>query len=182
MRHYAGSALMLVVTTAVIVGSYTVNLKVSAERSDVESLKRSLVADARQIRDLQAELRTRARLPQMQRWNDDVLQMSAPAAGQYLRSPVQLAGFAVPDAAPDGMATGNATPAITRAVTPPSVAVPRSDATIVRAAWRAELPPAPARLVAAAWRPGTERRPPPLDTASEPLINAPRDLLPQDGQ
>lgn len=72
MRHYAGSAVMLLVTTAVIVGSYTVNLKVSAERAEVERLRRTLVADARSIRDLEAELRTRARPPQIQRWNDDV--------------------------------------------------------------------------------------------------------------
>jgi hypothetical protein len=49
---------MLLVTTAVIVGSYTVNLKVSAERAEVERLRRTLVADARNIRDLEAELRT----------------------------------------------------------------------------------------------------------------------------
>jgi hypothetical protein len=180
MRHYAGSALMLVITTAVIVGSYTVNLKVSAERSEVENLKRSIVADSRRIRDLQAELRTRARLPQMQRWNDEVLQMSAPVAGQYLRSPVQLAGFVVPEAAPDVAVA----PAITRAVTPPTVASePRSAAPIVRAAWRAEPAPAPARVVNAAWRPAAERRPPPpLVIASEPLISTPRDLLAPDDQ
>ena len=42
MRHYAGSAVMLLVTTAVIVGSYTVNLKVSAERAEVEHLRRTV--------------------------------------------------------------------------------------------------------------------------------------------
>ena len=173
MRHYAGSALMLVVTTAVIVGSYTVNLKVSAERSEVESLKRGLVADSRRIRDLQAELRTRARLPQMQRWNDEVLQMSAPAAAQYLRSPVQLANFAVPEAAPQAL--------IVPAVTPPAVAEPRAPALIVRAAWRPE--PAPARIVNAAYRPAAALRPAPvLVIASEPLTNAPRDLLAVGGQ
>ena len=180
MRHYAGSALMLVVTTAVIVGSYTVNLKVSAERGEVESIKRSLVADAREIRDLQAELRTRARLPQMQRWNDEVLLMSAPAAGQYLRSPVQLAGFAVPEV-PPAMA---AQAAITRAVTPPAIAPPQGSAPpIVRAAWRAPAPAAsPARVVNAAWRPTAARRSVPLVIASEPLGTAPRDLLSEAGQ
>ena len=178
MRHYAGSALMLVVTTAVIVGSYTVNLKVSAERSAVASLKRSLVADARRIRDLQAELRTRARLPQMQRWNDDVLQMSAPVAGQYLRNPVQLAGFAVPEAAPDAIAP----PAVTRAVTPPTIAAePRAPSPIVRAAWRPD--PAPARIVTAAYRAPVERRLPPLLViTNEPPVDAPRDLLAESGQ
>ena len=180
MRHYAGSALMLVVTTAVIVGSYTVNLKVSAERGEVESIKRSLVADAREIRDLQAELRTRARLPQMQRWNDEVLMMSAPAAGQYLRSPVQLAGFAVPEAPPATAAQA----AVTRAVTPPAIASAQVPAApIVRVAWRAPTPAAaPARVVNAAWRPAAAQRPVPLVIASEALAGGPRDLLPDGGQ
>ena len=181
MRHYAGSALMLVVTTAVIVGSYTVNLKVSAERGEVESLKRGLVADTRQIRDLQAELRTRARLPQMQRWNDEVLMMSAPAAGQYLRSPVQLAGFAVPEAVPETLPQA----AMIRAVTPPAIQPAQAAAPlIVRAAWRASPPPtAPARVVNAAWRPAADRRPAlPLVITSEPLVAVPRDLLPDGGQ
>ncbi len=93
MRHYAGSAMILLVTLAAAIGSYTVNLKVSAERAAVEGLRRQLVADARDMRNLQAELRTRARLPEMQRWNDNVLLMTAPAAGQFLRSPLQLASF-----------------------------------------------------------------------------------------
>ena len=174
MRHYAGSALMLVATTAVIVGSYTVNLKVSSERSEVENLKRGLVADARQIRDLQAELRTRARLPQMQRWNDEVLQMSAPVAGQYLRSPVQLAGFAVPEAVLDAPVAPASTPAITQAVTPPMVAAPRILPPIVRADWHPE--PAAGRIVAVSYQPAEGRR------TAPPLVSVPRDLLAQGGQ
>ena len=181
MRHYAGSALMLVVTTAVIVGSYTVNLKVSAERSEVEALKRGLVVDSRRIRDLQAELRTRARLPQMQRWNDEVLQMSAPVAGQYLRNPVQLASFAVPEGVPDAGPEAMTVPVITRAVMPPALAEPRAPAPIIRAAWRPE--PAPARIINAAYRPAAARLPAPmLVIESESLTNAPRDLLPDGGQ
>ena len=179
MRHYAGSALMLLVTTAVIVGSYTVNLKVSAERTQVERLKRSLVTDARGIRDLQAELRTRARLPEMQRWNDNVLLMSAPAAGQYLRSPVQLAGFAVPTA------PSNALPPVQRAVTAPvPVAVPSLTAPIVRAAYRAmpatEPEPKPMTV---AYRPATRPAPPPLVIVPETAAaRAPVNLLNDGGQ
>lgn len=182
MRNYAGSALMLVLTTAVIVGSYTVNLKVSAERAQVEKLRRQLVADARNLRDLQAELRTRARLPQMQRWNDDVLLMSAPVAGQYLRNPVQLAGFGVPEAE-----ATPAAPAVTHAVTR-SVTTP-APAPVVRASYSA-TPVAPqpetARVVSAAWRSAPARpvAPPVLTIESAPLVPAmavPQDLL-LDGQ
>ncbi len=99
MTKYWGSILASLVTLAVLVGCYTLNLTVSAERASVERLKLQLVADARAIRNLEAEVRTRARLPEMQRWND-VLQMAAPAAGQYLRSPLQLAAYGAPAEAP----------------------------------------------------------------------------------
>ena len=132
---------MLAVTMAAAIGSYTVNLRVSGERSEVERLKKRLVADARDIRNLEAELRTRARLPEMQRWNDSVLQMSAPAATQYLQSPVQLASFgAVPQAAapqPD------VRPDVRYAVATPAPAAPIT-APVQRATYR----PAPAQVTA----------------------------------
>lgn len=135
--RYAGSALMLFVTMAAAIGSYTVNLRVSGERAEVEQLRKRLVADARAIRNLQAELRTRARLPEMQRWNDSVLQMSAPAATQYLQSPVQLASFG---AAPPAAA---AQPDVRYALATPAPAAPIT-APVQRAAYR----PAPAPLTA----------------------------------
>lgn len=154
MRHYAGSALMLLVTMVAALASYTVNIRVSAERAAVDGLRRQLVADARDVRNLQAELRTRARLPEMQRWNDNVLLMAAPAAGQYLRSTVQLASFGVP-------ATETAGPTVRFAVagpaTPPAAAERRAvvqtaaraapsatpvDARVIRAAYAAPRPPA----------------------------------------
>lgn len=194
MTNYAGSALMLVVTTAVIVGSYTVNLKVSAERGAVEKLRRQLVVDARTMRDLQAELRTRARLPQMQRWNDDVLLMSAPSAGQYLRNPVQLASFAMPEAsvASVSQVPGEAgAMTATRAVTAPAPAAVRTlDAPVQRAAYRAApATAAPAyaasRVVAAAYHPAKPPTPPTLEIIAEPLALAPppqQDRLPDGGQ
>ena len=181
MRHYAGSALMLFVTMAAAVGSYTVNLKVSAERSAVDDLRRQIVADGNDMRDLQAELRTRARLPEMQRWNDNVLMMAAPAAGQYLRSPVQLAGFAVqPDTAPD-----TAAEPLQRAVTAPvPAAVPSITAPVVRAAYRPAPPPEARpepRVVAVAYRP-VARAAPPLVVVPDVVAGAPIDLLDNGGQ
>jgi hypothetical protein len=173
MRHYAGSAAMLLVTTAVIVGSYTVNLKVSAERAQVEHLRRTLVADARRIRDLQAELRTRARPPQIQRWNDEVLLMGTPAAGQYLRGATQLASFAVPAEAP---------PMVRNAVTTPMPAAAAITAPIVRAAYR-PAPAAPAGVMAVAYRPALPRPAPAFTVVPEAAAaSAPVDLLQQGGQ
>lgn len=174
MRHYAGSAVMLLVTTAVIVGSYTVNLKVSAERAEVERLHRTLVADARSIRDLEAELRTRARPPQIQRWNDDVLMMGTPAAGQYLRNPMQLASFAAP---------ADVAPAVRNAVTAPVPVAPAVTAPIVRAAYR-PAPETPSKVVSVAYRPAAPRAAPPLVIIPEttPPAAAPVDLLEDGGQ
>jgi hypothetical protein len=181
MRNYAGSALMLIVTMAAAIGSYTVNLRVSAERSAVEKLQRQLVADAREIRTLQVELRTRARFPEMQRWNDGVFQMSAPAAGQYLRNPVQLAGFgAAPVAA--------AAPAVTYAVTTPAAVPAASDAPVTVAyAPRATAPvaaPDAARLIRAGY---TQAKPAAAAVAVAvpvlpPAASAPVELLPEGGQ
>jgi hypothetical protein len=141
---------MLAVTMAAAIGSYTVNLRVSGERAEVERLRKRLVADARDMRNLQAELRTRARLPEMQRWNDSVLQMSAPAATQYLQSPVQLASFG---AAPQAAAPQ---PDVRYAVATPAPAAPIT-APVQRAAYRpAERPapvvvPDPARIMKAGY-------------------------------
>jgi hypothetical protein len=207
MRNYAGSALMLLVTIAAAVGSYTINLKVSGERAAVERLRRSIVADARDMRDLQAELRIRARLPEMQRWNDNVLQMSAPAAGQFLRSPVQLASYG---AAPPPVVAA-VEPGIRYAVTAPAQTAPPS-ATVVTAAYArpAATPSAPAgqpRIIRASYpttgypaasyaAPSPRAAAPPpraaprLDTAtlaadigaSLDVPAPPRDLIPEDGQ
>jgi hypothetical protein len=165
---------MLLVTTAVIVGSYTVNLKVSAERAQVERLRRTLVADARGIRDLEAELRTRARPPQIQRWNDEVLMMGTPVAGQYLRNPMQLASFVV---------TPEAAPAIRNAVTTPAPVAPALTAPIVRAGYR-PVQDAPANVVAVSYRPAATRPAPPLVIIPETnrAGSAPVDLLAQGGQ
>jgi hypothetical protein len=172
MRHYAGSAVMLLVTTAVIVGSYTVNLKVSSERAEVERLRRTLVADARNIRDLEAELRTRARPPQIQRWNDEVLMMGTPAAGQYLRNPMQLASFVAPP---------ETAPSVRNAVATPSPAAHAITAPLVRAAYRPAVP-APVAAVTVAYRPPAPRPAPVLVIEPETVASAPTDLLQDGGQ
>lgn len=172
MRHYAGSAVMLLVTTAVIVGSYTVNLKVSSERAEVDRLRRTLVADARSIRNLEAELRTRARPPQIQRWNDEVLMMGTPAAGQYLRNPMQLASFVAPP---------ETVPTVRNAIATPAPVEPAVTAPLVRAAYRPAAP-APAAAVTVAYRPPAPRPAPTLVIEPEAAASAPVDLLQDGGQ
>ena len=186
MRNYGGSALMLLVTIAAAVGSYTVNLKVSGERAAVEGLRHQIVADARDMRNLQAELRTRARFPEMQRWNDSVLQMSAPSAAQYLRSPVQLASFGAPAA---GAAA--AEPALRYAVTAPVAVAPPAPA-VVRASYERPAPaiaPQPAATLVRASYPVAQHHAAPaadalaadIGASIDGATGAPHDLMPDGG-
>lgn len=94
MNMRFGSVSMMAATAAAILGFNTLSMHVSAERSKVEKLQSRIAADLRDIRALEAELRTRARLPVLQTWNDNVLALSAPTARQFADSPVQLAAFA----------------------------------------------------------------------------------------
>ncbi|OYX78068.1 MAG: hypothetical protein B7Y82_05900 [Sphingomonadales bacterium 32-65-25] len=88
-------------TTIVVAGAQVVTTRAAAERRAVTKLNFELVENTSRVRELEAELRTRAGLPELQRWNDAVFQLAAPQGGQILRSPVQLASFAArPDAAP----------------------------------------------------------------------------------
>ncbi len=72
---------------------YMVSLQVAAERGRLEEVDRK-IADARhEIRQLQTEMGTRANLRQLERWNGEVLALSAPKVDQYLRNESALAGF-----------------------------------------------------------------------------------------
>lgn len=78
------------------IGCYMVSLRVAAERADLGKLE-ARISEARQdIRALQTEIGTRARLSQLERWNVEVLALSSPRAGQYLSGEVQLASLVEP--------------------------------------------------------------------------------------
>lgn len=89
-----GSMLSGVAALTMALGCYTVSLKASGERKAVEDLRTAIARDQRGIRVLQAELATRARTPELQRWNDEVLALSAPTAAQFVRDPIQLTSYA----------------------------------------------------------------------------------------
>jgi hypothetical protein len=99
-RTWAATAWLVAGTIAVAVTSYSLSLQVASERRDVERLarqNRSLQAD---LKALDAELRVRMRMPQLQRWNDSVLGLVPISATQYLAEPVQLAAYGTAPAAP----------------------------------------------------------------------------------
>ncbi len=133
MSSTLGSIGMLMTGVAVAIGGYSVSLRVASERTAVERLHVQPATDARDVRMLQAELRMRARLPELQRWNDEVfpamsaqgVAMAAPQAAQFLRSPLQLASYVAgtQPASPAAPRPSYAVTAPTPSATPPAAVV-----------------------------------------------------------
>jgi hypothetical protein len=63
---------------------YMISLQVASERGRLEAIDRKIAATHRDIRQLQTEIGTRASLRQLERWNGEVLALSAPNVEQYL--------------------------------------------------------------------------------------------------
>ncbi len=106
-------------------GLYLISLQVAAERAKLEDVDRRIAAAHRDMRQLQTELGTRANMRQLEKWNDDVLALSAPRAEQYLHGEAQLASLsteqpsALPSAAVPRAVLVAASPARTTAVAEP---------------------------------------------------------------
>jgi hypothetical protein len=77
--------------TAIVIGFYLVSLQVASERNKLDSLNGKIRTAERDIRALETEFDTRANLAQLERWNGDVLALSAPTAGQFVADEAQLA-------------------------------------------------------------------------------------------
>ena len=99
-RTWAATAWLVAGTIAVAVTSYTLSLQVASERREVEQLARKNRSLQSDLKALDAELRVRMRMPQLQRWNDSVLGLVPISATQYLANPVQLASYGTAPAAP----------------------------------------------------------------------------------
>ena len=70
---------------------YMISLQVASERGRLEAVDREIAAAQRDIRQLQTELGTRGSLRQLERWNGDVLALTAPDASQFLAGEAALA-------------------------------------------------------------------------------------------
>lgn len=99
-RTWAATAWLVAGTIAVAVTSYTLSLQVAAERRAMERLAGQNAALQSDLKALDAELRVRMRMPQLQRWNDSVLGLVPISATQYLAEPVQLAAYGKAPEAP----------------------------------------------------------------------------------
>lgn len=75
---------------------YLVSQRVATERAMVAKVERQILAAKRDIRELQTEIGARGRMGQLERWNGEVLALSAPGAGQFLESEVRLASLNAP--------------------------------------------------------------------------------------
>ncbi len=78
---------------ASVLSCYMVSLRVARERGEVQRIEQQIAGAHRDIRDLTTELGTRGRMRQLERWNSDVLALSAPGAAQYLNGTVELASY-----------------------------------------------------------------------------------------
>ena len=106
------------------------------------------------IRSLQTEFSTRANLAQLERWNGDVLALTAPTAGQYMASGQQLAslGGEIPGGAQVQMAS-LVIPTLPVIATPADDAQPAADpapvktsAPVMMASAKPAPAPAPAKV------------------------------------
>lgn len=141
-RGFKPVAWVAAIGTAAL-GCYMLSLRVASERAELTGLERKIVNTQKAIRSLQTELETRGRVTQLQQWNDDILALTPPAAGQYLESQMMLARFearptpALENPAEVRMAAAE-TPTPAPSVTPPAqraVAAPQPPrtATVQRA-------------------------------------------------
>lgn len=94
------SVFMATAVAGAALGCYLVSLRVASERAALEQVERQIVSTERDIRLIQTEIGTRARLAQLERWNVRVLALSAPKAEQILGDRFQLASLVAPDRKP----------------------------------------------------------------------------------
>lgn len=78
---------------AAALSCYMVSLNVASERAELLELERKIVETKQEIRSLHTELGTRGRMAQLDRWNAEVLALSAPTAAQFLQNEYTLARF-----------------------------------------------------------------------------------------
>lgn len=90
----------------VVLGCYMVSLSVAAERNKLGRMNLKIAQAQRDLRALGTEFDTRANMVQLERWNGEVLALTAPTAAQFVRDEIQFASL---------VRSPGATPAVTMA-------------------------------------------------------------------
>jgi hypothetical protein len=112
--------LALVFMVAILL--YPLSLNVAAMHSDLVAVDREILDTKREISFLQAEIRTRASLQQLEEWNELLYGYQPPSAEQFVNGEAALAGLTgdLPDTKPVMMAAADVD--IPQAVAEPEVA------------------------------------------------------------
>jgi hypothetical protein len=99
--------LALVFMVAILL--YPLSLNVAATHSDLVAVDREILETKREISFLQAEIRTRASLQQLEEWNELLYGYQPPSADQFVNGEAALAGLTgdLPDTKPVMMAAAN---------------------------------------------------------------------------
>lgn len=115
--------LALVFMVAILL--YPLSLNVAALHSDLVSVDREILETKREISFLQAEIRTRASLQQLEEWNELLYGYQPPTAQQFVNGEAALAGLAgdVVETKPVMMAAA-AIPAVVDAPSPEAKTTP----------------------------------------------------------
>jgi hypothetical protein len=119
---------------------YPLSLNVAAMHSDLVAVDREILDTKREISFLQAEIRTRASLQQLEEWNELLYGYQPPSAEQFVNGEAALAGLTgdLPDTKPVMMAAADvpapqvvAEPAVAKeaVVEPQKQAAPKAAAT-----------------------------------------------------
>ncbi|WP_373475529.1 hypothetical protein [Sphingorhabdus sp.] len=98
--------LALVFMVAILL--YPLSLNVAAVHSDLIAVDRQILDTKREISFLQAEIRTRASLQQLEEWNELLYGYAPPTAAQFVDGEAALAGLSsdMPEAKPVMVAVG----------------------------------------------------------------------------
>lgn len=91
-RKLQGIGLMLLLT-AFTLFAYTINVSVSATRTELQQVEQQIVATQQRNRMLEGDIAVLANAHQLDRWNRDYFGLVAPGAGQYLSGERALASL-----------------------------------------------------------------------------------------
>lgn len=119
---------------------YMVSSQVAGERARVEEVERAIIVAQRDIRSLETEFDTRANMSQLERYNGEMLALSAPRPDQFINGETSLAALS----APQGTAH------YASLVVPAGVPEPTVESTTAVAAVSAPVPVVPATAPAKA--------------------------------
>ena len=92
----------LFIFVIVVLGCYMVSLSVANERNKLARMNLKIAMAERDLRALGTEFDTRANMVQLERWNGEVLALTAPTAAQFVRDETQFASLVrTPGAGPE---------------------------------------------------------------------------------